>query len=81
MSTVQETAADTGIRDGGWRARIRRCWRLLAHAGRMLVGMPDYDAYVRHLRTRHPEREAMSRDQFFRSRQEARYGGGTGRCC
>ena len=61
--------------------RIRHGWALLVHAGRMLVGMPDYDTYLAHLRAHHPGREPMSREQFFRSRQEARYGGGTGRCC
>lgn len=61
--------------------RIRDGWRLLRHAGRMLVGMPDYDVYRTHLREHHPEREPMTREAFFRSRQEARYRGGTGRCC
>ncbi len=61
--------------------RITRLWRQLRHAGRMLVGMPDYDTYLTHLREHHPEREPMTREQFFRSRQEARYGTGAGRCC
>ena len=47
-----------------------------------LVGMPDYDAYLAHIRALHPEREPMSRKAFFRNRQEARYGKGSGgKCC
>lgn len=47
-----------------------------------LVGLPDYDAYVRHIHQHHPERTPMTRTQFFRERQEARYGGKQGgKCC
>ena len=50
----------------------------------MLVGMPDYDTYVQHMQTQHPDQPLMSYEAFFRERQEARYGGGKGRpvrCC
>lgn len=54
-------------------------WRRLMGA---LVGMPDYDAYLAHHLAHHPERAAMTRKEFFRNRQEARYGkGGEGKCC
>lgn len=65
-------------------SKLKKLGKGLSHAGRMLVGMPDYDNYVAHLKARHPEREPMSYDEFFRERQEARYGGGKGRpfrCC
>ncbi|MBN8830574.1 MAG: YbdD/YjiX family protein, partial [Sphingomonadales bacterium] len=39
------------------------------------------EAYLAHLRTHHPEREPMSRIDFFRDREKARYGTGGGRCC
>lgn len=55
--------------------RLRR----MAH---MMVGMPDYDAYLRHMRDHHPARTPMDRTTFFRERQEARYGGKNGgKCC
>lgn len=55
--------------------RLRR----MAH---MMVGMPDYDAYLRHMREHHPERSPMDSTAFFRERQEARYGGRNGgKCC
>lgn len=59
----------------GWLDTLRR-------TARLMVGMPDYDAYVRHMADRHPDRPIMDRAQFFRDRQEARYGGKQGgRCC
>jgi uncharacterized short protein YbdD (DUF466 family) len=55
---------------------------LLRQTARLMVGMPDYDAYLHHMLTHHPERPAMDRTQFFRDRQEARYGGKNGgKCC
>ncbi len=48
----------------------------------VVVGLPDYDRYVAHLRDTHPGLPAMSRDAFFRARQDARFGSGGGlRCC
>lgn len=52
--------------------------------GRLMVGVPDYEAYVRHCRTVHPDLPAMSYEDFFRERQNSRYGIGEGRfirCC
>lgn len=55
---------------------------MLRQTARLMVGMPDYDAYLRHMREHHPDRSAMDRVAFFRDRQEARYGGKNGgRCC
>ena len=50
-------------------------------SARLMCGLPDYDVYVRHLRTRHPGEAVPSYEMFFRSRQEARYGRGMARCC
>ena len=48
----------------------------------VVVGLPDYDRYVAHLRDTHPETAVLSRDAFFRARQVARFGSGGGlRCC
>lgn len=62
---------------------LRSFARRLAEAARLMVGLPDYDNYVAHVTSRHPERPVMTRAEFFRERQEARYGGkGRGcRCC
>lgn len=54
----------------------------LRRTARLMVGMPDYDAYLRHMAAHHPGQPVMDRITFFRDRQEARYGGKNGgRCC
>jgi uncharacterized short protein YbdD (DUF466 family) len=53
----------------------------LGQAARLMVGLPDYDTYVTHTRSQHPDRVPMSYEEFFRERQEARYSGGVGKCC
>jgi uncharacterized short protein YbdD (DUF466 family) len=60
---------------------LRRLWCKLREGGALMVGVPDYDRYVAHMREHHPEQEPMTRDAFVRARMEARYGGqGTGKC-
>ena len=49
--------------------------------GRLMVGVPDYDTYVRHTTAKHPDRPVMTYEEFFRNRQESRYGSKIGRCC
>jgi uncharacterized short protein YbdD (DUF466 family) len=48
---------------------------------RLLIGVPDYDTYVQHMRLHHPQRPVMSYEEFFNERMRARYRGGGGRCC
>lgn len=55
-------------------------WQRLAAAARRIIGAPDYDAYVSHLRTHHPGRTVPTPAAFFAERQAARYRSG-GRCC
>ncbi len=74
-------SGDSGALAQAAAARLRRAGRHLAQSLRLMVGVPDYDGYVAHLRRMHPEREPMSYAAFFRERQQARYGGGSGRCC
>ena len=65
---------------------LQECVKLGRYAGqtlRLMVGLPEYDAYVAHMQATHPEADVMSYEAFFRERQEARYGGKgrMGRCC
>ena len=48
-----------------------------------MVGVPNYETYVDHMGRQHPDTPVMSYAEFFRERQNARYGGGGGglRCC
>ncbi|ABF10445.1 uncharacterized short protein YbdD (DUF466 family) [Cupriavidus metallidurans] len=55
--------------------------RYLGQSLRLMVGLPDYQTYVAHMESTHPDREPMTYEEFFRERQEARYGGGQGKCC
>jgi uncharacterized short protein YbdD (DUF466 family) len=48
---------------------------------RLMVGLPDYEGYVAHMRATHPDRPVMTYEEFFRERQNARYGSGAGKCC
>lgn len=62
-------------------------WRLgsgLVRTARLMVGVPDYDAYVAHRNAQHPGEPVMTFDEFFRERQASRYGANGGkisRCC
>jgi uncharacterized short protein YbdD (DUF466 family) len=60
-----------------------RIGRLLAQTANLMVGIPDYDTYLEHRRALHPTEPVMTRDEFFRERQESRYGGKgrAFRCC
>lgn len=48
----------------------------------LMIGVPDYAAYVKHNQSCHPDRPIMSYEEFFSERQRARYAGNKqGRCC
>lgn len=58
-----------------------RLLRQAAQTARLAIGIPDYEAYLCHMRAHHPMRTPMGRDDFFRERMAARYGKGRSRCC
>ncbi len=63
---------------------LSRIAGVLARMARLMVGVPDYDAYVAHRHEKHPGQPVMNREDFFRDRQASRYaarGGKIGRCC
>lgn len=61
---------------------LAKAGKYLGQAARLMVGMPDYDTYVQHMRLTHPEQNPMSYEEFYKERVEARYGGKNGgRCC
>ena len=66
---------------GGAAAAIGRAGRSLADALRLMVGVPNYGAYLRHMAATHPGAPVMDYEAFFRNRQQARYGGGKTGCC
>lgn len=65
-------------------SNLGKAGKYLGQAARMLIGIPDYDTYVAHIKLNHPDQTPMTYEEFFRERQEARYGGngkGGFRCC
>ncbi|HEX7871302.1 MAG TPA: YbdD/YjiX family protein [Sphingobium sp.] len=61
---------------------MSRVWRHLRDMARLMVGQPPYEAYLDHMARRHPEAAPMSRTEYFRNRERARYSGsGGGKCC
>jgi uncharacterized short protein YbdD (DUF466 family) len=62
--------------------RLRVFGKCLGQCAGLMIGLPDYETYVAHLTSTHPDREVMSYEEFFRERQAARYGSERGlRCC
>ena len=58
--------------------------RGMGDCGLMMVGVPNYENYLLHIHTKHPDAIPMSQAEFVRDRQAARFGeGGRGgfRCC
>jgi uncharacterized short protein YbdD (DUF466 family) len=59
-------------------------YRFATQTARLMVGIPDYETYVRHRQTVHPGQAVMTYEEFFRDRRDARYAVGKGRfraCC
>ena len=48
---------------------------------RAVIGAPDYARYLAHLSAKHPDTTPLSREQFARERERARYEGTGSRCC
>jgi uncharacterized short protein YbdD (DUF466 family) len=60
---------------------LAQAGRYLGQSMRLMVGLPDYDAYLAHMERTHPDQVPMSYEEFFRERQQARYGDGKRGCC
>jgi uncharacterized short protein YbdD (DUF466 family) len=48
---------------------------------RRVLGMPDYAAYVAHLRAHHPDRAIPTEREFYDEYLRTRYADGPTRCC
>ena len=48
---------------------------------RRIIGVPDYDTYVAHVRECHAGQVPMTREEFERSRLEDKYSRPGQRCC
>ncbi len=63
------------------QSRWQRAWADTLAVTRALLGVPDYQRYLQHHASRHPECLPMTRQAFFRQREAARYARGSNRCC
>jgi uncharacterized short protein YbdD (DUF466 family) len=61
--------------------RARSLWAFAVQTARLIVGVPDYDVYLVHMRRAHPSKTPMTREEFFAERMQVRYGKGASRCC
>ena len=52
---------------------LKQFIRRLAQTLRLMVGVGDYDGYLEHMRGHHPGEKPMSRADYFRHCQNARY--------
>lgn len=62
-------------------ARLRDVIRRMAAVLRRIVGVPDYEGYLAHVRECHPETVPMSRPEFERDRLDDKYSRPGHRCC
>jgi uncharacterized short protein YbdD (DUF466 family) len=62
-------------------AQVGEALRRAAIVVRRIVGVPDYERYVAHVRERHPGTEPMSRQEFDESRLQDKYSRPGQRCC
>ncbi len=83
LATVDTHAAQADVLPipARWMGSLEQAGRYLGQSLRLMVGVPDYDVYLKHMQATHPDGVPMSYEAFFRERQEARYGGKLGRCC
>ncbi|MEO7083789.1 MAG: YbdD/YjiX family protein [Gemmatimonadaceae bacterium] len=62
------------------RAALERIERV-ACVVRRVIGVPDYDRYVAHMRSHHPDAVLPTQEEFIRQRQVDRYSKPGARCC
>lgn len=65
----------------GPKYALRRFFSGVRETANMMIGIPSYENYLAHMASRHPDVPPMSEIEFFRNRQEARYGAGRAGCC
>jgi uncharacterized short protein YbdD (DUF466 family) len=64
--------------------RLGQLARRVRQTASLMCGQPDYDTYLAHNARLHPDETPMSRTEFFRNREDKRFGVGNNsgfRCC
>lgn len=44
---------------------LSKAGKYLGQAAKMMIGVPDYDNYVEHMRITHPDQTPMTYEEFF----------------
>lgn len=63
---------------------MRATLRWMRRAGyvvRRVIGAPDYERYLAHMRRAHPECTPLSHDRFIAAQLQSRYERPGSRCC
>ena len=64
------------------RDTLRRWGKDARRTASLMIGQPDYDAYVAHSLANHPDQAPMDKTAFFRLHEARRFGAGGGfKCC
>jgi uncharacterized short protein YbdD (DUF466 family) len=56
-------------------------WRRVVSTLKQIAGMPDYERYLRHMRTTHPDQKLISPGEYTAEYLKRRYESGANRCC
>jgi uncharacterized short protein YbdD (DUF466 family) len=62
-------------------AGVRETLRRAAAVVRRVIGVPDYERYLAHVRQCHPDQQPLTRQQFEESRLHDKYSRPGQRCC
>ncbi|WP_171334481.1 YbdD/YjiX family protein [Acinetobacter stercoris] len=64
-------------------SRIATLWQRLQQSFRLMVGVPDYQTYLEHMKSHHPDLTPMDPKTFYRYCVDSRYpsAGGTLKKC
>jgi len=54
-------------------SKIRIAFLWMQRTARLMIGVPDYETYVKHREEFHPGEPIMSYEEFFFERQSVRY--------
>jgi uncharacterized short protein YbdD (DUF466 family) len=63
------------------RSRLLDRLRRLAASCRQVIGIPDFERYLAHMRAKHPGEPALTEREFHARAVERRYGAGRPGCC
>ncbi len=62
-------------------SRLRANLRAVGEVTRRIIGAPDYERYLAHMRQHHPNDRPLTRHDFARLRLEEKYSKPGSRCC